>query len=352
MDNRITALKQWVEQSFNALGIDLADDWRLVPVSGDASFRRYFRVHSHNLSWIAVDAPPDKEDSAPFVAIARAWEPLAIHAPLVHRADLEAGFMLLSDLGDTLYADRLDAVSADDLYARALLTLTHIQQCRTVAGRSLPPYDRALLMREMALFREWFLPRLLGLALTDAEQAVLDDVFEALTRSALAQPRVCVHRDYHSRNLMVCEGGTPGVIDFQDAVEGPVTYDLVSLLRDCYVAWPPARVRDWALGYRDQAAACGIIAPVDDATFLRWFDLMGMQRHLKAVGIFARLKIRDGKGGYLGDIPRTLNYLLTVGEGYPECAEFVALLRTRVVPAMVASGLFELGDSEGVECGR
>jgi len=337
MDSRRAALQQWVQATLVELGIDLAPGWSLAVVSGDASFRRYFRVRSHNLSWIAVDAPPDKEDSRPFVAIARAWEPLEIHVPRVHAADLAAGFMLLSDLGDELYLPHLNAASADQLYHQALLTLTHIQQCRSIGGQSLPPYDRALLQREVDLFSDWFVAQLLGLRLAPPQQAQLAAAYALLLDSALAQPQVCVHRDYHSRNLMVTASGAPGVIDFQDAVWGPVTYDLVSLLRG------------WALEYATQAQAAGIIAPVDDGRFLRWFDLMGMQRHLKAVGIFARLLLRDGKPGYLDDIPRTFGYLLRVSRTYPELAPFRALLREQLLPAMAGSGHFAAAALERLE---
>jgi aminoglycoside/choline kinase family phosphotransferase len=335
-----------LELSFNQLGIDLAPGWQLLPVSGDASFRRYFRVLSHNLSWIAVDAPPEKEDSAPFVNIARAWEPLEIHAPQVFQADLQQGFMLLSDLGDTLYLDRLDSGNADQLYRQAMLTLTHIQQCRTIQGVPFPPYDRALLSREMALFRDWFVDQLLELALDSSEQQLLDQTFERLIESALEQPQVCVHRDYHSRNLMLIDAQAPGVIDFQDAVWGPITYDLVSLLRDCYIAWPQAQVERWALEFRLLARQAGLLESVSESQFLRWFDLMGMQRHLKAIGIFARLNIRDNKPGYLADIPRTLNYLVQVAAQHPDMAEFGRWLNRRVVPVMLKHDCFDFDGSD------
>ncbi|HEY5717455.1 MAG TPA: phosphotransferase [Motiliproteus sp.] len=340
MDSRQQGLQQWVGQQLAQLGVDLEPGWSLEVVSGDASFRRYFRVRSHNLSWIAVDAPPDKEDSHPFVAIAHAWQPLEIHVPVVHAVDFDAGYMLLSDLGDELYLPHLNAASADELYRKALLTLTHIQQCRAIGERPLPPYDKALLQREVDLFSDWFIPQLLQLNLSEAEQHTLQGAYEVLIGSALEQPQVCVHRDYHSRNLMLTESGTPGVIDFQDAVWGPLTYDLVSLLRDCYIDWPDDLVRGWALNYATQAVEAGIIAPVEDRLFLRWFDLMGMQRHLKAVGIFARLLLRDGKPGYLDDIPRTFGYLLQVSAHYPELQAFRTLLVQRVLPAMQACGHF------------
>lgn len=342
VDQRRNLLCSWIVTAFEHLGIDLDPGWHLETVSGDASFRRYFRVHSHNLSWIAVDAPPDKENSRSFVNIARAWEPLDIHVPVVHLADLEEGFMLLSDLGNLLYLQHLDADNADLLYAQAIQTLTHIQQCRTVLGDPLPDYDRAMLRREMALFREWFIGQQLGLILTSYEQELLNTVFESLINSALSQPRVCVHRDYHSRNLMLIEGSAPGVIDFQDAVMGPITYDLVSLLRDCYIAWPESRVKGWALQYASLAQQTGLMEPVSSERFLGWFERMGMQRHLKAIGIFARLNIRDAKPAYLQDIPRTLNYLCQAGRHLPEYNKFEGWLAERVIPAMAATQLFDM----------
>ncbi|MFC6669674.1 aminoglycoside phosphotransferase family protein [Marinobacterium aestuariivivens] len=342
MDQRLADLQTWVERAFEQLGIDLAADWRLTPVSGDASFRRYYRVHSHNMTWIAVDAPPEHEDSRQFVAIARAWAPLDIHVPRIHACDLDHGFMLQSDLGDTLYLDVLNEQNADELYGKALVSLSHIQQCRAL-GRSveLPLYDRGMLSREMEIFRDWFIGQLLGLVLSDAEQELLDHLFEELADSALAQPQVCVHRDFHSRNLMVSRERTPGVIDFQGAVIGPITYDLVSLLRDCYISWPEERVYDWMARFGQTLVKAEMVEGYNEAMFRSWFDLMGMQRHLKAVGIFARLDMRDGKAAYLADIPRTLGYILRVAEQYPEFDRLVAWLQKRVVPAMKASGYFD-----------
>nr|WP_067298926.1 phosphotransferase [Marinobacterium profundum] len=342
MDQRQVELTAWVTRAFEQLGLDLAPDWRLTPVSGDASFRRYFRVHSHNLTWVAVDAPPATEDSHQFVAIARAWAPLNIHVPRIHACDLTQGFMLQSDLGDTLYLDVLDAQSADALYAKALVSLTHIQQCVTLGrGVELPRYDAKMLMFEVGLFREWFVEQLLGLKLDATEEALLDQLFSALTDSALAQPQVCVHRDFHSRNLMVSRESTPGVIDFQGAVIGPITYDLVSLLRDCYIDWPSHKVYEWMARFGQVLVREGLMEVYDDELFRSWFDLMGMQRHLKAVGIFSRLKLRDGKPNYLIDVPRTLGYIQQVLESYPEFDEQAQWLRRRVIPAMVASGQFD-----------
>jgi N-acetylmuramate 1-kinase len=342
MDQRQVELTAWVERAFEQLGVDLAPDWRLTPVSGDASFRRYFRVHSHNLTWIAVDAPPATEDSRLFVAIARAWAPLNIHVPRVHACDLTHGFMLQSDLGDTLYLDVLDAHNADTLYAKALVSLTHIQQCVTLGrGETLPHYDAKMLTFEMELFREWFVEQMLGLELDAAEATLLDQLFATLADSAMAQPQVCVHRDFHSRNLMVSRETTPGVIDFQGAVIGPVTYDLVSLLRDCYIDWPQGKVYEWMARFGQVLEREGLLEVYDDQLFRSWFDLMGMQRHLKAVGIFSRLKLRDGKPNYLVDVPRTLGYIQQVADAYPEFDDLAQWLRQRLIPAMHASGQFE-----------
>ncbi|SER19688.1 hypothetical protein SAMN03080615_04301 [Amphritea atlantica] len=341
MGQRLAGLKQWVEQIFTELNIDLAEDWQCIPVSGDASFRRYFRLKSHGMSWILMDAPPEKEDSHPFVCIAKAWEPLDIHAPIVHAADLELGYMLLSDLGDDLYLGQLNDNSADELYSRALSALTRLQQCQDIAGHPLPLYDRPLLQREMDLFRDWLVADLLAIKVGPGVTQLLSEVSECLIRAALEQPRVCVHRDYHSRNLLVDGDNTPGVIDFQDAVIGPVTYDLVSLLRDCYIEWPDMRVYGWVDQFGEQLVVDGLLDQYDRETFYRWFDLMGAQRHLKAAGIFARLWLRDGKPGYLADIPRTLNYIIRVAGRYDSLLTFAAWLQEVVVPAMYESEHFD-----------
>jgi aminoglycoside/choline kinase family phosphotransferase len=309
----------------------------LQPVSGDASFRRYFRLHAPRAPLIAVDAPPDREDCRPFVAIARALRAGGLHAPAVVAADFDQGLMLLEDLGDRLLRPALDGDSADALYAQAMEELLRLQDVVDTPGYRLPPYDRERLRNEMQLFPDWFLKVHLGMAPDAAMQAVLAVAFERILDDNLAQPQVFVHRDYHSRNLMLCDDGTLGIIDFQDAVTGPVTYDLVSLLRDAYVQWPAARVDGWVRDFAHRLRVeRRIDAGVDDATFRRWFDWMGAQRHLKVVGIFARLCHRDGKRGYLDDIPRVFAYLLQETGGYPELAELDALLRQRVLPAYLA----------------
>ncbi len=304
----------------------------VAPASGDASFRRYFRVRGADGTAIVMDAPPDKVDCRPFVALAEAFRGLGLQTPRVLAADLEQGFLLLSDLGDRQYLAALSEASVEGLYGDALAGLLRLQTGGDLATGLLPPYDAPLLRWELELFREWYLIRHLGLQLQEEEHDRLDAAFAMLVASALEQPRVWAHRDYHSRNLMVTEAHNPGVLDFQDAVIGPLTYDLVSLLRDCYIAWPRERVEAWALGHRERLREQGLTDTADAATFLRWFDLMGAQRHLKAAGIFARLHIRDRKPGYRGDIPRTLNYVWEVSRRYGELAGLRPLLQEWALP--------------------
>ena len=325
MDNRLEQLKQWLAD------IGQAYD-SLEPASADASFRRYFRLTDGETSRIVMDAPPEKEDSAPFVDIATRLQEAGVNVPAVLQQDLAQGYVLLSDLGHTLYLDALDADTVEGLYADALDALAAMQAGADTRG--LPTYDTALLDREIRLFSDWLLQHQLGLELTHAEQDMLEAAFAGLIDNALAQPQVFVHRDYHSRNLMLLPTHNPGIIDFQDAVYGPLTYDLVSLLRDCYIAWPRERVNDWALGFRERAIRCGVLAPdaVSEPAFLRWFDWMGVQRQLKAAGIFARLNLRDRKPGYLKDIPRTLGYIVEVAPDYAELQPLGEFIRERVLP--------------------
>jgi N-acetylmuramate 1-kinase len=312
-DQRLTALTAWAAR--------VLDDPRCAirPASADASFRRYFRVTDGNgASFIAMDAPPDREDSRPYVRIARRLRALGLNVPEIVAEDLSQGFLLITDLGDRLYLQALNESTVEPLYADALAALLRLQSGTADDNTFLPPYDAALLQREMELFREWYLGRHLELEPSAEQHALLDGAFASLTASALEQPTVWVHRDYHSRNLMVTPYANPGILDFQDAVQGPITYDLVSLLRDCYIAWPRERVEGWARRHLAAARTAGLAVSADDVQFLRWFDWMGVQRHLKAIGIFARLNHRDGKPGYLKDIPRTLGYVVDVTERYPE----------------------------------
>lgn len=320
-DTRLAALSHWATAVLHAGSCDIR------PASADASFRRYFRVRTAGTTYIAVDAPPEKEDSRPYVVIAQRFRALGLNVPEILAHDFERGFLLVTDLGDQLYLQALTPDTVEHLYSDALQALATLQQgIRTDSG-FLPDYDAPLLHREMQLFHDWYLVRHLGISLSSAQHAALDQVFELLARSALEQPRVWVHRDYHSRNLMVTAANNPGILDFQDAVRGPVTYDLVSLLRDCYVAWPRARVEAWVKTYRLLAQQAGVPVGADNLQFLGWFDRMGVQRHLKAIGIFARLNHRDGKPGYLKDIPRTLGYVLEVSRRYRELQPLHVLLQ-------------------------
>lgn len=329
-DTRLAHLLAWLGDD---LGHTVAG---IEPASQDASFRRYFRARIGADSYIAMDAPPPRENVRPFLKVAELLRGAGVRTPVVHAADPERGFVLLGDFGSQCYLDRLDVASADALYADALASLARLQTGVDPARAGLPAYDEKLLRTELGIFREWFLDRLLHLEPDAAETAALDRAGDALVASALEQPQVCVHRDYHSRNLMVVETANPGVLDFQDAVIGPITYDLVSLLRDCYIAWPTARVEVWMEGYRETLCGLGLLQRNDPARFRRWFDLMGMQRHLKAAGIFARLWLRDGRPGYLKDIPRTLGYVVEAGAAYPEFRDFLAFLNGRALPRFAA----------------
>ena len=334
----------------------LIEDWlarelrlnapRIEPASSDASFRRYFRVFHERGTHIVMDAPPGKEDVRPYLKVSGLLESLGAHVPHVHECDVTRGLLLLEDLGSTLYLQRLEA--GDDpepLYADALEALANIQTRGAAACAQLAPYGRGELMREMALMPEWFLERHLGLALTPEERALIAAAFELLTREALAQPAVFVHRDYHARNLMVVGVRNPGIIDFQDALCGPVGYDLVSLLKDCYIAWPRERVVAWVSAYRARLGARGGDAGGSEAQFLRWFDLVGAQRHIKVLGIFCRLWYRDGKPGYLADLPRTLDYLRDACARYGELAPLAGFLERRVVAQLTVANLRAAADA-------
>jgi aminoglycoside/choline kinase family phosphotransferase len=334
-DVRALALEAWVQAWLAGQAAFGQPRGVLQVVSGDASFRRYFRQPLASGSLIAVDAPPEKENSRPFVAIARALLAHGVQVPEVVAADFEQGFMLLSDLGDTLLLPCLSPDSVDHLYAQAMEALLHIQETGAVPGYALPPYDQRRLLDEMGLFRDWFVGRYLGLSLNADQQGVLENAFHLIANDVSAQPQVFVHRDYHSRNLMLPAGGGIGVIDFQDAVTGPITYDLLSLLRDAYIVWPDAQVRQWVAEFANRLRKHGKLH-VSDAEFQRWFDWMGAQRHLKVVGIFGRLSLRDGKHGYLDDIPRVFNYLVNEIRPYPALHALSELLHTVILPAYLA----------------
>jgi aminoglycoside/choline kinase family phosphotransferase len=327
-DARLEALSRWLAGVLPMPAVGLA------PASEDASFRRYFRVTldksislpergGHALTLIAMDAPPPREDCRPFAKIAELLIGAGVHAPSVLASDLERGFLLLTDLGTRTYLDALDASTAPALYAEACAALVR-WQC---ASRNdvLPPYDRALLKRELDLFPDWYVAKHLGIILSPAQKATLDDAFAKILDANLAQASVFVHRDYHSRNLMVTLPN-PGVLDFQDAVYGPITYDLVSLLRDAYIEWDEERQIDWAVRYWESARAAGLPVRADFAEFWRDFEWMGAQRQLKVLGIFARLWHRDGKDGYLKEMPRVMHYLRGACARYRELAPLLKLL--------------------------
>ena len=309
-----------------------------MPASADASFRRYFRLQSGVKSFIAMDAPPDREDSLPFVRIAGYLEAMQLNAPRIIEANLDNGFLLLSDLGTRQYLDVLKAEPslAGGLYSDALTALVKMQR-RGVAYQSLlPPYDETLLRFELSLFHDWLCGTHLGMALSDDDERAWQQCCDLLVMNALDQPQVFVHRDYHSRNLMLTDEQNPGILDFQDAVEGPLTYDLVSLLKDAYLRWPAERVWQWALDFYTVIEA-ELRERVDVNQFRRHFELMGVQRHVKVAGIFARLNHRDGKSGYLADIPRTLSYIVEVAPRYAELEFLVNLIEERVLPGLGAA---------------
>ncbi len=317
--DRVSRMRQWLETT---LGVR---DFSIAPASDDASFRRYFRIRRSGSqpSLIVMDAPPEKEDCRPFVHVARLFSEAGAHVPAVQAQDLKQGFLLLSDLGDTTYLKTLDADNADRLYRDALEALLRIQ----LASRPglLPDYDHAVLERELRLFPDWYVARQLGRTLDQSQHAVLENTFSTLLANNLSQPRVFVHRDYHSRNLMVCQP-CPGILDFQDAVYGPITYDLVSLLRDAYIEWEEQRVIDWVVRYWEMAWEARLPVSGDFAEFYRDFEWMGAQRQIKVLGIFARLFHRDGKDGYLKDQPLVMRYLRRTCERYSELAALARLL--------------------------
>lgn len=320
MDKRLKALTKWINFQFGAI------EPKLAPASEDASFRRYFRVEVDGRSFIAMDAPPETEDIQPYLRTARQFAQIGLNVPEVIAVEQDQGFVLLSDLGRMTYLQCLDEDSVDRLYGDALAALIVLQTGTFTAPDYFPPYDQALLWSEMELFPTWYVRQHMNSPVDRQRQKIIDDTFDRLCVSALEQPSVWVHRDYHSRNLMRTAQKNPGVLDFQDAVTGPITYDLVSLLRDCYIAWPEQRVRDWAFGYQSLAIQSGLPLSDDKEQFIAWFDLMGVQRHIKVLGIFARLFHRDGKANYLNDLPLVWRYLVDVCRKYEDLHPFAQLL--------------------------
>ena len=322
-DLRTIAMLDWLENDL-LLTIDSCE-----PASSDASFRRYFRIKASEGQFIVMDAPPEKENIEPYIRVAGLLARSCVNVPTIFQQNRTDGFLLLEDFGRECFLDRLNAHNASTLYQSAIDTLFNLQTITGIENCGLPSYNEALLQRELAIFEDWFLNEWLDIQISSS---IWESVRTFLVNSALEQPLVCVHRDYHSRNLMVLNDGPPGVIDFQDAVIGPITYDLVSLLRDCYISWPNQQVEQWMTQYYQRLLKAGLIT-CNAVQFKRWFDLMGLQRHLKAVGIFPRLHLRDGKSNYLNDIPRTMAYITAICKIYPELAGFSDFLQNNVLPA-------------------
>ena len=321
-DVRRAALQRWLEAQLPGAGFALA------PASEDASFRRYFRATlDDGRSFVAMDAPPDKEDCRPFVHVANLLREAGVHAPQVHAQDLAQGFLLLADLGTRTYLQELTGPGAAKVAPRLFSDATDALvkwQLATKAG-TLPPYDEPLLRRELNLFPEWYVSKHLGVDLSASQAAELEKVFQLLVGSALAQPVVYVHRDYMPRNLMLSEPN-PGVLDFQDAVLGPISYDAVSLVRDAFLSWPEEQVLDWTVRYWEKARTAKLPVDADFADFWRSFEWMGLQRHLKVLGIFARINYRDGKPKYLADTPRFLKYVRDTAGRYSALKPLIRLL--------------------------
>jgi hypothetical protein len=330
-DRRLDELRQWLSRIG---GFDTAS---LRPASGDASFRRYFRLNAGTDTCVVMDAPPDKEDCKPYVRIAGYLQQMGLHGPRVLEASLEQGFLVLTDLGSRQYLAELKErpERGNELYGDALRALATLQDEGQPMQGQLPPYDEKLLRFELRLFHDWLCNRHLGIVLDAADARDWDRTCDLLVANALAQPKVFVHRDYHSRNLMLVDDNNPGILDFQDAVEGPLTYDLVSLLKDCYIRWPADRVRDWAGAFHRFAPTASAL---EIGEFMRFFELTGVQRQLKAAGIFARLNHRDGKPAYLCDVPRTLQYIIDIAPRYPELSFIADLIAARILAQLHGPG--------------
>lgn len=323
-DIRLEQLTHWIQQEIPHATIEVA--------SADASFRRYFRIHDEEKTYIAMDAPPEQEDCSQFINITQRLRNAKVHAPELIKQNLALGFLLLEDFGDIPYLDQLNDLSADNLYSEALEALIKIQKA-DIDG--LAEYDEELLLLEMGFMPEWFLATHLGITPNEKQQKIIDRIFNVISATVSQQPQVFVHRDFHSRNLMVTPNNNPGVIDYQDAVLGPITYDLVSLFRDCYIQWPNERIAKWAFQYKRLAEKEGLIENVSNDQFIQWFDYMGLQRHIKVLGIFARLNHRDGKSNYLNDLPLTLHYVMEVANKYPLTRPLVDLFNEWKIPEKI-----------------
>ena len=315
-DERLVRLGHWARRSLSS------EDLKITPASADASFRRYFRVHKGQDTFIAMDAPPEKEDVRPFIKVADLLHGAGVHVPQVVDQDIENGYLLLTDLGTQTFLDVLNESNADELFSSAIDALIKWQAASK--PEVLPPYDEALLRRELSLFPDWYVAKHLNFSLTDKQQSVLESMFSLIVRNNLSQANVFVHRDYMPRNLMISTPN-PGVLDFQDAVYGPISYDVASLFRDAFISWPEARMIDWVVRYWQRARQAALPVPEDFAQFYRDVEWMGLQRHLKVLGIFARINYRDGKPKYLADTPRFIQYVRQVGERYDELRPLMKL---------------------------
>jgi len=328
MDNRLEGLWQWVTAILGK------KPYEIVALSNDASPRRYFALPREGI--VAVDTPLPTEQNVAFINISRTLHEYGLNVPQVFRHDLKPGYMLISDLGRRTYLSELTSITAHKLYGDALSALKKLQEIPrdAFANHHLEVFDDSFVFRELRSWQEWFVEKYLQIELTSQEQTLLENTYRLLANNNAEQPQVLVHRDYHSRNLMICDHYNPGIIDFQDAVWGAVTYDLVSLLRDCYIDWPPEQVGKWVANFQQQLQDSKRIPAVSQEQFLRWFDLMGVQRHLKALFIFARLDLLYKKPGYLKDIPRTLSYVTAICKRYKELNDLAQFIRNKVMPAM------------------
>lgn len=325
---------------------DLLNDWlinileqkpfQLTPLAGDASHRRYYRATQDHKRFVVMDAPPDKESCKPYMVIANTFRDLGLKVPEIFAADINRGFLLISDFGDRLLLNELNPATVSNFYHRAFESLLKIQSCKTIEGQSLPKFDVTYYHQKMLEFPEWYLEKWLQVKLSAKESAELNAIFDLLLKDALVQPQVCTHRDYHCRNLMALDDNQLGILDFQDASFGPLTYDLVSLLRDCYIDWPQEQVTQWVEQFRNLALKNGLLQTDDMQQYHRWFDWIGLQRHLRCIGLFARLHLRDHKTGYLRDIPRVVRYAKTVCERYPEF-ELLKWIFKKYVPDISSS---------------
>ena len=322
---------RWIQSVLPAC-VSVSKPLQLDALAGDAGFRRYFRLNTHP-SLIAVNSPPLKEKNPAYVNLSLFFQAHGIKTPKIHAVNFDQGFMLLEDFGERLFQYQLTSENSTTLYDSAESVLMEIQRC-AADKRILPIYDQCKLDDELALFEQWFIDQLLGISLDANEKAMLQQLYRHLIDNALQQPQVTVHTDYHSRNLMLLENGVLGVIDFQDAMYGPITYDLVSLLKDCYLRWPVEWVKKRALNFKRHLEQSEILEETDDDQFMRWFDLMGLQRHIKVLGIFARLSLRDNKHGYLQDIPLVVRYSIEATGHYPETAVFNRWFKQKILPLL------------------